>query len=180
MKNITKLILLSSLMIIVFSGCQKETGDSYFNLPEGPKIIFKGGYGKITIRYTPPPDPVFKVATTPSYIEFDEIKEQYGIPDKPILVKFLVDVSVTGLTVATPTANSRFNDYVQKVAQDWTYTRFGRGQMKMKVDVAKKRITVDASEIGLIEPEKGRPVPIVGNPRDLVKATGFTIIAGKL
>ncbi len=120
------------------------------------------------------------MATSPSYIEFEEIKNQYGIPDKPIVVKYLVDVSVTGLTVSTPTANSRFNDYVQKMAQDWTYTRFGRGQMKVMVDVAKKRITVDASEVGLVEPEKGRPAPVVGNPRDLVKSTGFTVIEGKL
>jgi hypothetical protein len=177
---IPSLILVSFLIILGFTGCKGQSGESYFNLPEGPKIIFRGGFGKITIKYTPPPDPIFKVANATSYIEFDVIKDQFGIPDKPIVVEYLVETSVMSIYPSTATANPRFNDYITKCVQSWVYTRFGKGQMRVMVDVAKKKIVVDTDGIMLLEAEKGRPKPVRGSPRDLVRATGFTIVDGDL
>jgi len=144
-KQILALLLL--LVVISIIGCGGKSGESYINLPEGPKILFRGGIGKITIRYVPPPDPIFRISNAMEYIEFPFIKENYGIPDKPLIID---------------------------------YTRFGKGPMRISVDVAKKRISVDASNIRLAEQEPGRPAPKMGNVRELVKQIGFTVVTGSL
>jgi len=174
--------LLALFFILSFTGCKVLTqgGDSYFNLPEGPKIIFRGGYGKITIKYTPPPDPIFKIANATQYIEFDQIKESYGIPDKPMIVEYLVETSVMGISPVQKTANPLFNDYIVKCISSWVYTRFGKGAVRIQIDVAKKKITVDTQGVQLLEAEKGRPTPVIGNARDLVRSSGFTIVYGRI
>ncbi len=177
-KQILALLLL--LVVISIIGCGGKSGESYINLPEGPKILFRGGIGKITIRYVPPPDPIFRISNAMEYIEFPFIKENYGIPDKPLIIDYTVENAVISPVIIQRTGNPQFNEYVLRVLQSWTYTRFGKGPMRISVDVAKKRISVDASNIKLAEQEPGRPAPKMGNVRELVKQTGFTVVAGSL
>jgi len=168
-------------VLLLLGGCGgRASGESYFNLPEGPKLLFRGGYGKITIKYTPPPDPIFRIANATQYIEFSTIKDNYGIPDKPIIVDYSVETSVMNPDIAQKTGNPGFDNYVMKSIQSWVYTRYGIGRVRLMVDVAKKKITVDKSGIVLIEAEKGRPAPKFGNPRDMVRAIGFTVVEGRL
>ena len=174
------IILLFITGLVLISCDSVEEGESYLNLPTGPKVMFRGGFGKITIRYFPPPPPVFKVAQATQYLEFKEIKNRYGIPDKPLIVEYLVQTSVMSAIVTQRTANSQFNDYAIKTIQSWMYTRFGKGALRVKIDVAKRKIWVDASDIGLIEPEPGKPQPSVASGRQLVKCTGFTVHSGEI
>ncbi len=175
-----KIALLLALLSLLVLGCGGGGGESYINLPEGPKIIFRGGLGKITIRYTPPPPPIFRIANATDYIEFNYIKENYGIPDKPIIVEYTVEVSVISPTIIQRTSLPQFNDYIVRVIQGWTYTRFGKGAMRIKVDVAKKRIEVDPGRIVLVEAEAGKEVPRLGNVREMVRQVGFTVVKGTL
>ena len=168
------------ISIIVIVGCTGETGESYINLPETPKIIFRGGIGKITIRYTPPPDPIFRISNATEYIEFQTIKEQYGIPDKPLIIEYTVETAVISPIKIQRTNNPLFDDHIIRVLQSWLYTPYGRGPVRISVDVAKKRIVVDVSNIRLAEQEPGRPAPKMGNVREIVRQTGFTIVEGGL
>ena len=180
MKIIMKCALLFSVLVLVLSGCGGGAGESYINLPEGPKILFRGGIGKITIRYTPPPDPIFRISNATEYIEFKTAKEKYGIPDKPLIVEYTVEMSVISPIIIQRTNNPQFNDYVIRTILGWNYTPYGRGPMRISVDMAKKRIIVDADEIRLAEQEPGRPAPKKGNVRELVRQTGFTVVSGNL
>ena len=168
------------LALLLFVGCGGSSGESYINLPEGPKILFRGGIGKITIRYTPPPDPIFRISNATEYIEFQTIKEKYGIPDKPLIVEYTVETSVISPIIIQRTNNPQFNDRIIRVLQGWVYTPYGRGPMRISVDMAKKRIVVDANEIRLSEQEPGRPAPKKGNVREMVRQTGFTVVSGDL
>ncbi len=173
-------ILLASIALAALVvGCARQE-ESYINLPEGPKILFRGGMGKITIRYTPPPDPIFRISNATEYIEFQYIKDNFGIPDKPIIVEYTVETSVISPIIVQRTNNPQFNDYIVRALQGWIYTRYGRGVMRISVDVAKKRIVVDPSGIKLAQQEPGRPAPRLGNVRELVRQTGFTVVAGSL
>lgn len=176
-------IRISTIMFFILmlnNGCERASGDSYINLPEGPKILFRGGFGKITIRYTPPPDPIFQIANATEYIEFEYVKQNFGVPDKPFLVEYTVESSVSSLSPIEKTSDPNFNDYICRAIRSWIYTRYGIGPMRIKVDVPKRRITVDDSQIRLAEQEPGRPVPRKGNVRDMVRQTGFTVVAGSL
>jgi len=175
---VVALLLLTAF--ISFIGCGGEYGESYITIPEGPKILFRGGIGKITIRYVPPPDPIFRISNATEYLEFKIIKDKYGIPDKPLIIEYTVETSVIAPIITQRTGNPQFNDYVQRCLQSWIYTRFGRGVVRISVDVAKKRIVVDVSNIRLSEQEPGRPEPKMGNVRELVKQMGFTIVDGNL
>ncbi|MBN2542409.1 hypothetical protein JXI42_06040 [bacterium] len=177
-KKYIAIIFLHILLAGVVISCFEESGDSYVNLPEGPKTIFRGGYGKVVIRYFPPPPPIFKVAQASYLIDFDEIKKNYGIPDKPLIVQFLVQTSVMSPIVSQKTANAPFNSYIISVVQSWIYTRYGTGSLKMKIDVAKKKIWVDPTGIKLIEAEPGKPRPSKAPGRQMIAANGFTIIEG--
>ncbi len=172
--------LIIILLSIVMLGCASKGGESYINLPEGPKIIFRGGLGKITLRYTPPPDPIFRIANATDYVEFDIVKESYGIPDKPLIVEYIVDSAVISPSILQRTGSPRFNDYIIRVLQSWIYTRYGYGPIRIKVDVAKKRIEVDLSQIRLIEAEPGKPDPKLGSVRDIVRQTGFTVVRAEM
>lgn len=178
-RAINILLILLSLSVLI-CGCETTTGESYINLPEGPKILFRGGFGKITIRYTPPPDPIFQIANATEYIEFEYIKKNFGVPDKPFLVEYTVESSVSSFSPIEKTSDPNFNDYIGRVVRSWIYTRYGVGPMRIKIDVPKKRITVDDSQIRLAEQEPGRPAPRKGNVRDMVRQTGFTVVSGSL
>ncbi len=182
MKRIFRIIpsVILLVSILVFVGCGTGTGESYINLPEGPKILFRGGIGKITIRYTPPPDPIFRISNATDYIEFQTLKEKYGIPDKPLIIEYTVETAVISPIIIQRTNNPQFNDRVIRVLQGWIYTPYGRGPMRISVDMAKKRIAVNASEIRLSEQEPGRPAPKLGNVREMVRQTGFTVVAGNM
>ncbi|MCD6594427.1 hypothetical protein DRQ29_05065 [bacterium] len=177
-KLIFAFLLLAGIISII--GCGDKSGESYINLPEGPKILFRGGIGKITIRYVPPPDPIFRISNAMEYVEFPYIKDNYGIPDKPLIIDYTVENSVIAPVVIQRTSIPQFNDYILRILQSWTYTRFGKGPMRISVDVAKKRISVDVSNIRLAEQEPGRPMPKMGNMRELVKQMGFTVVTGNL
>ena len=168
------------MAIIAIVGCGGETGESYINVPEGPKIIFRGGVGRITIRYTPPPDPVFRISNATEYIEFQLIKEKYGIPDKPLIVEYTVETAVISPVKIQRTNNPLFDDYIIRVLQGWLYTPYGRGPVRIAVDVAKKRIVADAGNIKLAEQDPGRPAPKIGSAREIVRQTGFTVVESSL
>ncbi|RKZ35004.1 hypothetical protein DRQ33_00920 [bacterium] len=169
-----------SAIILCMIGCEGKAGESYINLPEGPKILFRGGIGKITIRYVPPPDPIFRISNAMEYIEFDYIKDNYGIPDKPLIVEYTVETAVIAPIIIQRTSNPQFNDYIMRCLQSWTYTRFGKGPIRIMVDVAKKRIAVDPANVRLAEQEPGRPPPKMGTVRELVKQMGFIVVGGNL
>jgi len=179
MRKLTTLLLLA-LVATVFVSCDIEGGESYVTLPEAPKVIFRGGIGKITIRYVPPPDPIFRISNAMDYIEFKTIKDSYGVPDKPLIIEYTVETSVLYPNIRQRTESPQFNDYALRVVQSWKYTRFGTGSMKVAIDVAKKKITVDASQIRLVDQEPGRPAPKIGNVRELVRQNGFTVVAGTI
>ena len=180
----TRRNLIVAGMLVAFalalSGCGGESGESYINLPEGPKILFRGGIGKITIRYVPPPDPIFRISNAMEYIEFKYIKDNFGIPDKPLIVEYTVETAVISPIIIQRTSIPQFNDYVLRVLQTWTYTRYGKGPIRISIDVANKRIGVDISQIRLAEQEPGRPAPKLGNVREIVRQTGFTVVAASL
>ncbi|MBN1756248.1 hypothetical protein JW877_08565 [bacterium] len=178
--RIIQLVFLGLILVSFFSlSCTDESGESYINMPEGPKTVFRGGYGKVVIRYFPPPPPIFKVAQASQYLDFDVIRKDYGIPDKPIVIQYLIQTSVMSPIISQKTANAPFNNYVVSVVQSWIYTRYGTGSLKIKIDVAKKKMWVDADGIKLIDPEPGKPRPTVAPGRQLVASTGFTIYEGK-
>jgi len=177
-KSIVKALICLIIPMMLIMGCSSGEGESYINLPEGPKIIFRGGIGKITIRYTPPPDPIFRISNATEYIEFQVIKEKFGIPDKPIIVEYTVETAVISPIIIQRTNNPQFNDYIIRVLQGWIYTPFGRGPMRISVDMAKKRIAVTANNIRLSEQEPGRPAPKLGTVREMVRQMGFTVVSG--
>ncbi len=179
--SVKALAFLSILSLL--SSCVGRYGETIIDIPkpiEDKDKLFRGGYGVITIRYTPPPPPVFELNNYSDAMEFNKIRTEFGIPDKPVIVDFMVDLTVYNPMLAQKSGNARFDSYVVNAIRTWGYTRYGRGMMKVKIDVPKRRVVVDASGIRLAESEPGKPAPYIGKPRDLVKIFGFNIVEGKL
>ena len=83
------------ILPLVLSGCASgPTGESYFDIPDGPKIIFRGGYGEIVIKYQPPPEPIFKVGNATMFIDFEALRQKYGIVEQPLAISYNVKTSI--------------------------------------------------------------------------------------
>ena len=178
-----RVIVLFPFLIILLSSCVGQRGETIIDLPkpiEDKDKIFRGGYGLITIRYTPPPPPVFELNNYSEGIEFDKIRAEIGIPDKAVIIDFTIDLTVYNPHVAQRSGNSKFDAYVMNAVRTWGYTRYGMGTMKLKIDAPKRRVVVDPSGIKLIESEPGKPAPYIGKARKLVKIFGFNIVEGRL
>lgn len=176
-------ILKSGLLFFILFSCAKKTGETIINVPnpiEDKDKIFRGGYGLVEIVYTPPPPPIFILNNYAEALDFDKIKKEFGIPDKPVVVEFAIDLTVMSPIIMAKSGNSRFDNYVVDVVKGWGYTRYGRGLLKMSVDLPKRKVIVDPSGIRLIEPEPGKPAPSIAPVRNLVKVFGFNIVEGKL
>jgi len=170
-------------VLIVLSSCVGKYGETIIELPkpiEDKDKIFRGGYGLITIRYTPPPPPVFELNNYSESIEFNKIRTEFGIPDKATIVDFMVDLTVYNPMVTQKSGNAKFDSYVVNAIRTWGYTRYGRGVIKIKIDTPKRKVIVAPRNIKLAESEPGKPPPYVGKVRELVKIFGFTIVEGNL
>jgi hypothetical protein len=182
MKRERVLILLLLLAILAFS-CGNKVGETVINVPnpiEDKDKIFRGGYGLVEIVYTPPPPPIFELNNYVEALDFEKIRKEYGIPDKPVIVEYTVDLTVMAPVIQAKSGNSRFDNYVLDVVKNWGYTRYGRGVLKIAIDVPKRKVIVDGSGIRKAEPEPGRPEPTIAPARNLVKAFGFNIVEGRL
>ncbi len=171
------------LVISFIASCGGKYGETIIDLPrpiEDEDKIFRGGYGLITIRYTPPPPPVFELNKYSEAIEFEKVRMEVGIPDKAVILDFAVDLTVYNPIVTQRSGNARFDTYIVNAVRTWGYTRYGRGILKIKVDAPKRKVIVDPSRIRLMESEPGKPAPYIGKPRELVKVYGFNIVEGRL
>jgi len=180
-KRIISIVLLTAIVMII-SGCSSGTqGESYFDVPDGPKIIFRGGYGNIVIKYQPPPEPIFKVGNATMYLDFERLRSKYGIVEQPLIVTYNVKTSVRGASFETNTLNPAFDNEIMAIVKSWTYTKWGFGQLKVKVEMARSRITVDMSNCSLADPVANRGMPKFGDPKDMVAAYGFSkVIRGSI
>ncbi|MFP4458752.1 MAG: hypothetical protein ACLFSQ_04080 [Candidatus Zixiibacteriota bacterium] len=181
-ERITKYLffLVIAFIAINFFGCEGQAGDSYFNLPPAPKEIFRGGYGRITIKYKPPPEPIFRVQSATQYIDLKDITEKYGVPDKPFVISLQIKGTVLSSRIIDETSKLQFNKYVEKTCKGWMYTQWGTGNLRVEVNVRTETITVDPSDIMLKDAGPDRAQTKVGNPYDLVRTAGFTVVEGKI
>jgi len=178
-------ILVFSLIILplVFSaGCKKGAeGESFFETPDGPKIIFRGGYGNIVIKYQPPPEPIFKVGNATQYIDFSKLQQKYGVVEQPLVISYNVKSSVIGATIESNTLDPNFDNEVIAIMKSWTYTRWGFGRMKVKVEMARSRVTVDLSGANLADRVANQSMPRFGEAKELVAAYGFNkVVLGEI
>jgi hypothetical protein len=170
------LIILSVTILAIFlmSGCAKRAeGESHFESPDGPKIIFRGGYGNIVIKYQPPPEPIFHIGNATRYVDFNELQQKFGVVEQPLVIAYMVKTSVMSATVESNTLNPAFDNELLAIIKTWTYTRWGFGRMKIKVEMAKSRITVDMSNANLADRVPNMSMPRFGEAKDMVAAYGF-------
>jgi len=183
MKNIklTTLAIIITLLsgfLLSISGCKTGVeGESYFEPPDGPKIIFRGGYGNIVIKYQPPPEPIFKVGNATRYIDFNQLQQKFGIIEQPLVITYHVKSSVMGASIEKNTLDPAFDNEIIAIIKSWTYTRWGFGRMKVKVEMARSRITVDMSGANLADRVPNMSIPKFGEAKDLVAAYGFSKVA---
>jgi len=178
------LILVAGFIIglILISSCDTGTsGESFVDIPDGPKQIFRGGYGNIVIKYQPPPEPIFKVDNATRYLDFNQLQQKYGIIEQPLVVAYNVKSSVVSVSIESNTLEPAFDSEVIAVIKSWIYSRWGFGRMKIKVEMARSRITVDRRGIDLAEPVPGQSVPTFGESKEMVASYGFNkVIEGNL
>lgn len=164
-------------LIISSTGCKTGAeGESFIETAEGPKIIFRGGYGNIVIKYQPPPEPIFKVGNATQYIDFNQLQQKYGVVEQPLVVSFNVKSSVIGVTIESNTLDPAFDNEVIAIIKSWTYTRWGFGRVKVKVEMARSRISVDLTGASLADRVPNQSMPRFGEARDMVAAYGFNRI----
>ncbi len=171
------------LFVFLLFSCAKKSGETIINVPnpiEDKDKIFRGGYGLVEIVYTPPPPPIFQLNNYAEAIDFDKLKREFGIPDKPVVIEFSVDLTVMSPIIQAKSGNSRFDNHIIDIVKTWGYTRYGRGVIKMSIDMPKRKAIVDPSNIRLAEPEPGKPAPSIAPTRNLVKVFGFNIVEGRL
>jgi len=170
------------LTLIVISGCRTGIeGESFFETPDGPKIIFRGGYGNIVIKYQPPPEPIFKVGNATQYVDFNKLQQKFGIVEQPLIISFNVKSSVIGATVESNTLDPNFDSEIIAIVKSWTYTRWGFGRMKVKVEMARSRITVDLGGANLADRVPNQSMPRFGEAKEMVAAYGFNkIVTGEI
>lgn len=172
----TGLVLLAILIVsvLLISGCgMGSAGESYFDPPDGPKMIFRGGYGNIVIKYQPPPEPIFKIGFASAYLDYDMLYQKYGVVEQPLVITYVVKTSVSGADVRVNTLNPAFDAEVLSIIKSWTYTKWGFGRLKIKIEMAKSRITIDYTDALLAEGVPNQSLPRFGEPKDMVAAYGF-------
>ncbi|RKZ31597.1 hypothetical protein DRQ36_01500 [bacterium] len=182
---VVPLLVLMALIaaIALFSpGCEAGTeGESTFECPDGPKIIFRGGYGNIVIKYQPPPEPIFKVGNATQYLDFNNLQLKYGIIEQPLIISYNVKSSVIGASVESNTLDPAFDNEVLAIIKSWTYTRWGFGRLWVKVEMARSRITVDMSGANLADRVPNQSMPRFGEPKEMVAAYGFNkVVRGEV
>lgn len=180
MKRLNKAIVVLFLFAIFFIGCDADSGSSFFNLPEQPQEIFRAGYGKITIRYEPPPDPIFRVQAATQYIDLRDITASYRIPDRPLILELQVDMTVRNISVIAGTEYADLDRYIARICEGWTYTTWGRGYLRMSVNIRAEEIVVDASSIILETAPPDRAPTRVGNPQEMIRASNFRVVRGDI
>ncbi|MCD6501594.1 hypothetical protein J7L01_03250 [bacterium] len=163
--------------IMLFPGCHAGVeGESHFEPPDGPKIIFRGGYGNIVIKYQPPPEPIFHIGNATRYIDFTELQQKYGVVEQPLIISYNVKTSVMSTTVDQNTLDPAFDNEIIAIIKSWTYTRWGFGRMKIKIEMARNRITVDMSGAKLADRVPNMSMPRFGEAKTMVAAYGFSNI----
>ncbi len=174
MKRILKLMML--ILPFILFGCGETTGEPYVILPEAPLRMFRGGAGRIRIRYTPPPDPIFRIArgTTAKPINLKEIPPGQ-IPEVPftVIVSITPEGYVNEVARIEPTDKPIFDKMCIDAIRSWKYERYGSGQLKIQIIAHNELIRVNASGIQLVPPIPGRPDPKIGSPPELVLQVGF-------
>ncbi len=179
-------VILSSLILLPFlfssSGCKTGAeGESFFETSDGPKIIFRGGYGNIVIKYQPPPEPIFKVGNATQYIDFNKLQQKYGVVEQPLIVSYNVKSSVIGASIESNTLDPSFDNEIIAIIKSWTYTRWGFGRVKVKVEMARSRITVDLTGANLADRVPNQSMPRFGEAKDMVAAYGFNkVVMGEI
>lgn len=175
-----KIALLSAfvLALTMSFGCKTGLeGESSFETDDGPKIIFRGGYGNIVIKYQPPPEPIFQVGNATRYLDFNELQKKYGIVEQPLIISYTVKTSVMSATVESNTLDPAFDNEVLAVIKSWTYTRWGFGRLRIKVEMARSRVTVDMSGANLADRVPNMSMPRFGEAKDMVAAYGFAKVS---
>lgn len=137
-------------------------------------MIFRGGYGNIVIKYQPPPEPIFKVGNATAYLDFNQLQQKYGIVEQPLVISYNVKSSVMSASVEKNTLDPAFDNEVLAIIKSWTYTRWGFGRLKIKVEMARGRVTVDRSFANLADRVPNMSMPKFGDAKDLVAAYGFS------
>ncbi|GEM_PF-1437478 len=178
--GITFKIALFSALLFALSmsfGCKSGLeGESSFDSEDGPKIIFRGGYGNIVIKYQPPPEPIFMIGNATRYLDFNELQQKYGVVEQPLIISYTVKTSVMSTTVESNTLDPAFDNEILAIIKSWTYTRWGFGRMRIKVEMARSRITVDMSGANLADRVPNMSMPRFGESKDMVAAYGFSKI----
>lgn len=168
------ILLFAVIAIAMSSGCKGGIeGESSFETEDGPKIIFRGGYGNIVIKYQPPPEPIFMIGNATRYLDFNELQQKYGVVEQPLIVSYTVKTSVMSTMVESNTLDPSFDNEVLAIIKSWTYTRWGFGRVRIKVEMARSRITVDMSGANLADRVPNMSMPRFGEPKDMVAAYGF-------
>ena len=180
----TLLILAAGFIIglLLVSSCDTgATGESFVDIPDGPKQIFRGGYGNIVIKYQPPPEPIFKVDNATRYLDFNQLQQKFGIVEQPLVVAYNVKSSVISASIESNTLEPGFDSEVLAVIKSWIYSRWGFGRMKIKVEMSRSRITVDRRGISLADAVPGQSIPTFGELKEMVASYGFNkVIEGNL
>jgi len=179
--SLVGILIIAIALIVASSACQRRVeGESYFQTEDGPKIIFRGGYGNIVIRYQPPPEPIFKVGNATRYLDFNELYEKYGVIDQPLVISYQVRTSVMSTTIDRNTLSPTFDQEVDAIIRSWTYTRWGGGRLRVRVEMARSRITVDLRNTSLADRVPNMKMPDYGEAKDMVAAHGFTVVLGNI
>lgn len=179
-------LILCSLILLPLllssTGCKTGAeGESYFETADGPKIIFRGGYGNIVIKYQPPPEPIFKVGNATQYIDFNKLQQKFGVVEQPLIISYNVKSSVIGATIESNTLDPSFDNEVMAIIKSWTYTRWGFGRVKVKVEMSRSRITVDLTGANLADRVPNRSMPRFGEAKEMVAAYGFNkVVLGEI
>jgi hypothetical protein len=175
-----RLIPILALFSLIMTGCKESdnSGETRFFYKDGPQQKFQAS-AKIVLRYTPPPDPIFRISKATIYLDFDEIKSQIGgIPERPFVAEFQVELGVSNIITKQGTNIPKYDAFCKKAINSWIYTPFGVGTMRISVDMAGKRIIIDPTDVRK-KSEFGREGKM-GNPRELVRQMGFEVVQAKI
>ncbi|MCK5832198.1 hypothetical protein KAH81_00850 [bacterium] len=176
LKPTYKVVVLSFVVILLAMsfGCRNAVeGESGFETEDGPKIIFRGGYGNIVIKYQPPPEPIFQVGNATRYLDFNELQKKFGIVEQPLILSYTVKTSVMSASIESNTLDPAFDNEILAVIKSWTYTRWGFGRLRIKIEMARSRVTVDMSGANLADRVPNMSMPRFGEAKDMVAAYGF-------
>jgi hypothetical protein len=175
------LIAASLIAALLLSSCSSGTaGVSGWSTKDDPKNVFRSGYGSITIKYQPPPEPIFKIGNATSYLDFDQLFKKYSVIEEPLVITYMVKTSVTAADITFPSSSPAFNNEIKGIVKSWTYTKWGQGKIKLKIEVGARKITVDMTGLSTTEAQSTTSMPKIGSAKEVIASVGWDVVQGSV